>query len=343
MSNRVPYKQILPRSNAEAFEKVPRPAQWFCESQCNCGKPYSSQKGLKAHLEREENKRCKTYQCSECLNVFGTSTLLTAHMYSHKPNSEKPYSCDVCEFRATRNSDLRRHYNSSFGKCYPATTSSSNGASDAAWYKQNFRCEGCQFGSNDKSKYTRHRGTQKCRKERGLSDAMAAPSVETGDGAFISVDTLDFSEGSRQIAVQDPTQEVSRTPVAVEQYDQYVDSLWDAPDYSNYGSGAANATIRSEPDQSTEQASGFQNYYVPQNRPPYLHDSAQRIARFDAGGGYAMVGEGSVGSPGFPPGAYDSLQQQPQVASFADNRTSTSIGSAVLWGARQSSGRRGYH
>ena len=59
-------------------------------------------------LSGNRQKAKRIYSCCYCVKVFDRPAKLTEHRRVH--TREKPYSCDICEYRSTLKGNLKRHY-----------------------------------------------------------------------------------------------------------------------------------------------------------------------------------------------------------------------------------------
>ena len=59
-------------------------------------------------LVGNKQKPKRIYSCCYCVKVFDRPAKLTEHKRVH--TREKPYSCDICDYRSTLKGNLKRHY-----------------------------------------------------------------------------------------------------------------------------------------------------------------------------------------------------------------------------------------
>ena len=77
--------------------------QWQCEL---CVTVYNSKQGLNYHMEAIHSNETP-FKCSQCDEVFTTSSNLQTHMRVH--NRDKPFKCTLCHKAFVQGSNLASH------------------------------------------------------------------------------------------------------------------------------------------------------------------------------------------------------------------------------------------
>ncbi|XP_065346164.1 zinc finger protein 660-like isoform X1 [Cloeon dipterum] len=74
---------------------------------CHCGKSFER----RTHLIRHRNQHLGVhrYKCEMCQRGFHYKFMLRSHMYTHGPDSDKPFECDECRKRYITKSALVSH------------------------------------------------------------------------------------------------------------------------------------------------------------------------------------------------------------------------------------------
>ncbi|XP_059480744.1 zinc finger protein 660-like [Neocloeon triangulifer] len=74
---------------------------------CHCGKSFNR----RSHLIRHRNQHLGVhrYKCETCERGFHFKFMLRSHMYTHGPESDKPFKCDECQRSYITKSGLTNH------------------------------------------------------------------------------------------------------------------------------------------------------------------------------------------------------------------------------------------
>ena len=97
-------KQTASKSK-KTVKMVPIP-MYNCEI---CGHIYSKLGILQTHWKQAHNPNAK-YKCPECPKALASRQSIKKHMLTHRPESEWPVSCELCEKRFTGVQELQKHF-----------------------------------------------------------------------------------------------------------------------------------------------------------------------------------------------------------------------------------------
>ena len=87
------------------IKMVPIP-MYNCEI---CGHTYSKLGTLQTHWKQAHNPNAK-YKCPECPKALASRQSIKKHMLSHRPETEWPVSCELCEKRFPGIQELQKHF-----------------------------------------------------------------------------------------------------------------------------------------------------------------------------------------------------------------------------------------
>ena len=101
---RVMKKQSAAKSK-KCIKMVPIP-MYNCEI---CGHTYSKLGTLQTHWKQAHNPNAK-YKCPECPKALASRQSIKKHMLSHRPETDWPVSCELCERRFQGVQELQKHF-----------------------------------------------------------------------------------------------------------------------------------------------------------------------------------------------------------------------------------------
>ena len=93
------------------IKMVPIP-MYNCEI---CGHIYSKLGTLQTHWKQAHNPNAK-YKCPECPKALASRQSIKKHMLSHRPETEWPVSCELCEKRFPGIQELQKHFSTPLHK-----------------------------------------------------------------------------------------------------------------------------------------------------------------------------------------------------------------------------------
>ena len=97
-------KQTAAKSK-KMVKMVPIP-MYNCEI---CGHVYSKLGILQTHWKQAHNPNAK-FKCPECPKALSSRQSVKKHMLSHRPESDWPVSCELCDRRFTGVQELQKHF-----------------------------------------------------------------------------------------------------------------------------------------------------------------------------------------------------------------------------------------
>ena len=74
-----------------------------------CGHTYSKLGTLQTHWKQAHNPNAK-YKCPECPKALASRQSIKKHMLSHRPETDWPISCELCEKRFPGIQELQKHF-----------------------------------------------------------------------------------------------------------------------------------------------------------------------------------------------------------------------------------------
>lgn len=95
----------------KTLKMVPIP-MYNCEI---CGNTYSKLGTLQTHWKQSHNPNAK-YKCPECPKALASRQSIKKHMLSHRPETEWPVSCELCEKRFLGIQELQKHFSTPLHK-----------------------------------------------------------------------------------------------------------------------------------------------------------------------------------------------------------------------------------
>lgn len=95
----------------KSFKPTPIP-MYNCEI---CGYTYSKLGTLQKHWKDAHNPNAK-YKCPECPKALASRQSIKKHMLSHRPETDWPVSCELCEKRFPGIQELQKHFSTPLHK-----------------------------------------------------------------------------------------------------------------------------------------------------------------------------------------------------------------------------------
>jgi Zinc finger, C2H2 type len=84
--------------------------------QCHeCPAAFNKSAALKSHIGRNHNPNLKS-KCPECPKLLSSRHAIKKHLLSHRPKSEWPVACPLCQQRFQAKGDLPKHFFTSIHK-----------------------------------------------------------------------------------------------------------------------------------------------------------------------------------------------------------------------------------